>query len=352
MNPYDFVPIDLNRPPSTEEPLEHDAFRGHSGRLFCRIKVIRPIFIPDPKDLRQYKGQRNHKTLNRFFTLESKYAIPASSLKGVIRSVAEAAANSCLSLFSGEYSYRHRNRRVYRDYSQLLPRGFKSCKTGDSLCITCRLFGMLSDKNVFMGKVSISDAFLDEAKIHKFMEPVTLVILSNPKPHYEPSYITRVGGQKYIAGRKFYFHNPKILMSAQKTHLNSTVKPLEQGEFTFVVDYFNLKTNELNLLVYSLVLEDYMYHKIGMGKPAGLGTVKITIEKLYEISNKRYENFSQRSKEVTSQDLSTFINDAMLDFISNNTDPQTNSPYPNLTKLREILRYPPVHANIQYPDQQ
>lgn len=48
--------------------------------------------------------------------------------------------------------------------------------------------------------------------------------------------------------------------------------------------YKNLTDEELGLLLWSLRLEDGCYQTIGMGKPCGLGRMKLTIRELKEFS--------------------------------------------------------------------
>lgn len=60
-------------------------------------------------------------------------------------------------------------------------------------------------------------------------------------------------------------------------------------KFKFKIRYENLTENELGALLFVLKLPDGCAHKIGMGKPLGLGSVKITL-KLY--SSKRSKRYS------------------------------------------------------------
>jgi CRISPR-associated protein (TIGR03986 family) len=110
LNPYNFV-----RPLSADseaepllgrcEPPPHDRYVGRTGRIKCQLTVETPLFISDTHavDVQTVGDGRKKKEhpVYRFFEYEGDKAIPASSLRGMLRSVFEAATNSCFSVFSG-----------------------------------------------------------------------------------------------------------------------------------------------------------------------------------------------------------------------------------------------------------
>ena len=51
-----------------------------------------------------------------------------------------------------------------------------------------------------------------------------------------------------------------------------------KDQFTFSIKFKNLTTEELNVLIYALELEEDMRHHFGYGKPYGLGSVKIMVD--------------------------------------------------------------------------
>ncbi|NLG85434.1 MAG: TIGR03986 family CRISPR-associated RAMP protein [Firmicutes bacterium] len=100
LNPYNFVrTIQKSRP--KEHPLgdcpppPHDRYVGLTGRITCKAKVITPLFISDSHAVREAGGHRTY----RFFQYGGKPAIPATSLRGMVRSVFEALTNSCFAVF-------------------------------------------------------------------------------------------------------------------------------------------------------------------------------------------------------------------------------------------------------------
>jgi len=107
LNPYNFVRF-LNEPtilpttPITQQllgrcmPPPHDRWVGLSGQLICKLTADSLLFVSDSE--RVEERQNGHKAYS-FFQLDGKAAIPATTLRGVIRSVFEAVTNSCLSSF-------------------------------------------------------------------------------------------------------------------------------------------------------------------------------------------------------------------------------------------------------------
>lgn len=109
------------QPFARQEPAHHDRWEAErfSGHIDCRLVTQTPWFIPDA---RKVDAPHDHKTLG-YFTLDavdrsswsseqpeadgSRPAIPASSLRGMIRSVFETATLSCFSVFDeGRLDYR------------------------------------------------------------------------------------------------------------------------------------------------------------------------------------------------------------------------------------------------------
>jgi len=111
LNPYNFVrPLAApqNLPPLSEEtadlyllwrcpPPPHDRYTGLSGRITCTMTAKTPLFVSDSDFFYQNEEDRkkDHRTY-RFFNVNGEDMIPASSLRGAIRSAFEAATNSTL----------------------------------------------------------------------------------------------------------------------------------------------------------------------------------------------------------------------------------------------------------------
>lgn len=217
---------------------------------------------------------------------------------------------------------------------QKLESQFHPAEDANNLCPTSRIFGFVRDKKLskkkdnegksaYAGRVYFADAKIDLTKGKvKYDENLVLEILSSPKPTTREFYlrnrenptdvwILKPNGQKQehkgyneddmtLRGRKFYWHQEDKgqyrRRNDEETSQNSTLKMIlaKDNEFVFTVRFENLEEYELGLLLWSLALEEKMAHKIGMGKPLGLGSVEITIDSLQIIErNTRYQKLFQ-----------------------------------------------------------
>jgi CRISPR/Cas system CSM-associated protein Csm3 (group 7 of RAMP superfamily) len=282
MNPYGFVR--LGPAAQREAATRHEQFNGPSGRLSCRLTALTHLLIPKTQEMRK----REHQKLDLLRSTDGLPLLPGSSLKGVVRSVAEAISGSCLTLpvgRRGEVEYRGRPPVSYR-----IPRGFDHCRDADHLCPACRIFGSLSGDRSFLGKIGLSDASI----VGQFeVEVLTIEALMEPKPRHRAWY-EDPQQRGFIRGRKFYHHRPLgPRRTTVKNQYNKTVESVKQGAvFEFDLDYTNLTEAELTLLVFALTLEPEMYYKVGMGKPVGMGSARIDIVAWEQIERQtRYRQF-------------------------------------------------------------
>lgn len=172
------------------------------------------------------------------------------------------------------------------------------------------------------GRVFVTDALYQTCQNGIWYEnqPLTPQILSGPKPSYFPHYLVQTSADKsqlkhyasqpvaetVIRGHKLYWHKgsdpnfkppkpKKVIGSTKKVEVLDTqttlIKPMNQGvTFKFDIHFENLSKVELGALMWILEIaqEDRYRLKLGMGKPLGLGAVKIE-HKLYETDReKRY----------------------------------------------------------------
>ncbi|MBK8989902.1 MAG: TIGR03986 family CRISPR-associated RAMP protein [Chloroflexi bacterium] len=155
------------------------------------------------------------------------------------------------------------------------------------------------------GRVFFSDAHFKNAKDGVWMQMVTPHVLASPKPNTFQHYLVQDKSQGHdpdrndqlayygsdltttqIRGVKHYWHRghqPEIRATVkEKEHESQLTRiiPLKPGIiFTCRIRFENLKPEELGLLWWALALptEDgrTFCHKIGMGKPLGMGGVAI-----------------------------------------------------------------------------
>lgn len=89
-------------------------------------------------------------------------------------------------------------------------------------------------------------------------------------------------------------HLKKLLLDSiglyEKQH--TKIKPIKpKVKFKSIIRFENLSDVELGALLFALDLPNECYHKIGMGKPLGLGSVKIRPKLYLSDRQKRYKSF-------------------------------------------------------------
>jgi len=105
VNPYNFV--HPGEPAKKEPPVGHHKFEGLSGKIVCTLKTLTPIFIPDSEFVEKEVGEGKYHKILKFYRVNEELCLPPTSLKGMVRSVAEAASNSCFLQFEkGRLDYR------------------------------------------------------------------------------------------------------------------------------------------------------------------------------------------------------------------------------------------------------
>lgn len=168
------------------------------------------------------------------------------------------------------------------------------CRKRGALCEACKLFGMTGE-DAIGSRVRFSDA--EAVRISKMHDSVTLKELGLPRYSYLPFHAKGQGGavKSYddrnveIRGRKFYWHNPDInkdlgiCRTKERTLRNATLDLVDtDSEFRFRVYYDGISGKQLERLKWTLTLgenreDGRLCHKIGHGKPLGLGSCKIVV---------------------------------------------------------------------------
>jgi len=253
----------------------------------------------------------------------------------------------------------------------LLSKGdYSPCTTHEKLCPTCALFGFAGKeskkdddkkKNAIASRVRFSDAKSDNLK---FLEPVILPELAGPKASATELYMKKPNGRNVaiwnydyaeitqnrnksilngyspqIQGRKMYWHqggmktfeneNKRFDYEAwskkKKRNVNQKieysdrlvkVRPVDKGvNFTFKVHFNQITENELKQLLWVLSIggKDGLAHKIGMGKPAGLGSVSLRVndvkERTVKLENDGFKyNIESTKPKFSNSDLGSSEN--------------------------------------------
>ena len=335
MNPYSFVP--LGEPPRRTRPPGHDHFSGHSGQLDCALTMRTPLFIYGTNTAApaEANGAPGHDVVD-FPTLpDGRPVIWGTAIRGVLRSVAEAASASCLTLFDGHYE------RWAVDYRDRLPPAFRRCDNPEHLCPSCRLFGTVgAARSGHAGLVRVGDAALRDGS-PGLSDRITLAPLQSPKPHHAAFYLSAEGS---IAGRKFYHHRPQgPIVSIERSRYTRTVQPLAPGAtLDFRLHYHNLSDDDLRLLLFALVLEPGLGHKLGMGKPIGMGSVTLAIVAAQTLEPRDVALHGPATS-LAGDELQEWINAILF--------PLRGDTSANLEALRQLLALDPRRP-VAYPSPQ
>lgn len=144
-------------------------------------------------------------------------------------------------------------------------------------------------------KVYFEDAITENPQK---MEPFS-VILGEPIPSFSGGYVK--DGKHYsspefeIRGFKEYWMKEFVTPAVpEKIKVASHLAPLGKGtKFTGKIRFKNMKTEELGLLLWALTLEKDSRQAIGMGKPLGMGRVKLEVDqvKVFDM-DKMYQSLS------------------------------------------------------------
>lgn len=414
MNPYNFVRLYPMAAAARQPAVPHSSYAREyngqpvfSGRMTCTLTTFSPTMVLShtPQDHTQ-SGE--HKIFNRFFHRpdDLRPVIPASSLKGMVRAIAEAASNSCLSVIQEDHGAR------WPDILSSYPPSLHFCGRKEAnpvvipagseqpphLCPTCRIFGTAPQQEsggnraglyprAFQGKVRFSDAHLvgDGANAHD--QSYTLISLLEPKLSQKVWYYdTQRGSHQYpLAGRKFYYHHDSLIPStASKSKFNSTVRPVRPGNiFLFDVDFRNLTEYEMDLLIYALQLEPAaqliverelevgpdgqrethlvfnsdkaatasgIYPKLGYGKSAGLGSVCVLVSAMKLLDPRERYSGGDGWRTLTGDERDNQMRGTQMRIrMLYHGDQQTRITDGYLADLREILRFPNGLGPMSYP---
>lgn len=180
-----------------------------------------------------------------FFRSNGNITIPGTSIKGAVRSVAEAVSNSCVS----QTGKRERPPDTHGKCE------FNLEENRTNLCPSCKIFGTTG----YSGRVNFSDAPTGkkELEIVKIGELFPPRITQQKRKFYQNKQFNPVGNLKLKPNYRF-------------------VEAMKNGSvFKTSLNFQNLKEEELSLLLYSMGINQDYRIKIGGAKPRCFGTVKL-----------------------------------------------------------------------------
>lgn len=308
--PYEFLPL-LDKC-KKEKYISHNKVEKHTynGKLRLRLTVKSPLHIGDLYQEFDNEGNVKKRQMQR----NGVIVIPGSSLKGAVRSVAEAVSYSCAVNVPDP---------VLKD---ILPKGNRErCSPNDKeLCITCSTFGTIGNGS-YKGKVNFGEFVLKEGKIimlelpsmespfknypdyrrnkdllpTKFQKWNSHCNYGNERLYYcqacekndcqncrKEDYFRHIeqagnGRELKFRGRKFYSTQREkdakvnVKNNSEEQTSYEMIKPesILEGEVIFQ----NLREEEGRLLAYALNIGGHFNMKLGYGKPYGYGKVEVTL---------------------------------------------------------------------------
>lgn len=150
------------------------------------------------------------------------------------------------------------------------------------------IMGFANKQGAYRSRISVGNFKAEK----EGKEKERTVITAEPKASYYAGYLN--DGKNYndddflLRGYKHYWLREKPVPAKELANesMQKKVRALGEGTvFRGVIRYKNLHEDELGLLLWALSLnsEKDTYHSLGMGKPYGMGRVKIRIENLKEL---------------------------------------------------------------------
>jgi len=296
-NPFWLVPIDPCRLEKSLEAWESDGEFGalNTGRLLFELEALTPLHIAGQ---RTTIGQgRTHKIeRSRFYREDGVPVIPGASLRGMARHLIEAYTAARLEVMVKGKSDAH-NQPTARS------------KRPGLLDIATLLFGYVeqaakrpSDQDdaarSLRGRLIFDDVLLDGLGLQDVTLPDTegKALYGGPTLEDDESNKGRAGRtgwyldrDGHFAGRKFYFHQDpervkRALQDAMKNNSRFYWYPCEcwmpGGARPSLSVVFHRVPMTLVQMLAAVLGGEYWAHKLGAGKPFGLGSVQLHLKAL------------------------------------------------------------------------
>lgn len=247
-------------------------------------------------------------------------------------------------------------------------------KEGYILDFAESIFGVIDEKNQVerTGKVYFEDLKCQHVQTYP---PRKTQILGSPKPTSFQLYLEQSHGEKtqkgnlthwdtpnaQIRGNKNYWHRitsndanqPYSWVKSNAQNSNErdgsisnqdAIKAIKEGSiFKGRIRFDNLTAEELGALMCALNLPEGCCHKIGMGKPLGLGSIKTTAVLTFIDRKERYnqlfeENNWYEATAKSSKDFRAVFQIHILSKLAGTPDAQDAKDFWNLPRMKELRK--------------
>jgi len=255
-----------------------------TGRLTLGIENLSYLLVASGHDAEGFPiRKRDLDDPKTFITAGGKPVIPGSTLEGVIRALYEAVTHSCLLLINQRYNQTGFDPYAHPPLND--PRiGLRKCTDPRALCSACLLFGALGSGFCWKGRVSFSDAVLEDDEPRIFRTALPTQRVPRPKQRTDsPRFLDYLPNGR-LAGRKFYPRRHGHGRTEKPNGRFQAAHPLRPGHrFHATVTYTNLRPEELGSLLKVLVLPEGWCHAVGAAKAHGWGSCRLRATSLTEI---------------------------------------------------------------------
>lgn len=350
--PFNFVPLPEQTVfyPDWANKISFDApFKdAQCGKIHLKITAKTPIFV-----------RQGHKTdsesPNTFVNRDGNYFIPATTIKGAVRSILEIISFGKFRLQQAKGEH----------LDDLLP-NYDANRMDLAECI----FGKITRNNLeggVKGRVQFSHAEL-KSELHELKD--IPVYCGQPHASFYPIYVKQEGENgkiseegyftlddkaedgAYLKGWKRYPVRSQIMNplpdipEGQEEHAQH-FKPLAADSvFECDMRYFNLKRVELGALLYAMNLFEGAIYSLGFGKPYGFGQVKIELSGNDEIETLKQEFISLMCEKITNYEDSEQLHELKL-MMTEQPDKEPLLTYMSFEEYQEFEdTYLPYYSEI------
>ncbi len=256
--PKPFFWIPLRGTPERKQPVFHERFSGWTGWLTLDIEVFSDYLYVGSGQIDLVRINGREQARYTFTRRDGQLVIPATSIKGAVRSVFEAITNSCVRIVAK--ATRSRGKIIKPDERPWFQKGgqyesWAACSSTSNLCPACRVFGTTE----YRGRVYFTDA-----------EPVEAIRTATIK-------ISDLWPPRRTQGRKFY--ETKKFQSQDLTPRRNTrfIEVVPKGSlFRTRLRFENMSESELGALLRAMgiIPKENDPDSVVLGFPVKLGGAK------------------------------------------------------------------------------